>query len=85
MNNVKIDKLHHFIYSYAICISLCLLLSFFKYGLLTAFLITMIIGISKEIYDKFSPDHNAEWNDIVADVLGSISAIIIFGVCSLWL
>lgn len=83
MNFFKIDKIHHIVYSYALCVTLCLILSFLKTGLIIAFIATMFIGIAKEIYDKNDPQRNAEWNDIIADLIGAILAVVIFGVCSL--
>lgn len=37
-----------------------------------AITITIVIGIAKEVYDKVTCKGSAEWQDLLADVLGSV-------------
>lgn len=41
-----------------------------------AAMITVAIGIGKEIYDKISCKGTTEWRDLVADVIGVIIGIL---------
>ena len=80
----SVDKRHHAVYSFAICISLCLIFRFVGYVYIWAFLVTLAIGITKEYKDKKSPEHKAELGDIVADVIGTLIAVGLYGMSGVW-
>lgn len=65
------DKLKHALVSAAIAAILSLFLSWWG-----AALITLAIGIGKEVYDKVSGKGCAEWLDLLADVVGIIIGIL---------
>jgi hypothetical protein len=60
------DKLKHVVVSAIIAVVLNLILPWWVAGLLT-----LAIGVGKEVYDKLSGKGHAEWEDLVADVVGS--------------
>ena len=37
-----------------------------------ALILAVILGIAKEFYDKYSPNHTADWKDAAATILGGI-------------
>jgi len=80
----KPDKRHHAVYSFAICITLCLIFRFVDYVYLWASLVTLGIGIYKEYKDKGDPAHNAEFADIVADAIGILVAVALYCVSGIW-
>lgn len=65
------DKLKHALVSAAIAAILSLFLSWWG-----AALITLAIGIGKEIYDKVSGKGCAEWLDLLADIVGIIIGVL---------
>ena len=65
------DKLKHALVSAAIAAILSLFLSWWG-----AALITLAIGIGKEVYDKVSGKGCAEWLDLLADVVGIIIGVL---------
>lgn len=38
--------------------------------------VTLLIGISKEIYDSTQPGNKFDWDDLMADILGILVSII---------
>ena len=58
------DKLLHFFVGLAIYVFFSL-----AFDPLTGFLVTMLAGIGKEIYDYFSEDHEADFCDFFTTVL----------------
>ena len=68
---MTIDKYKHIVVSAIIAVTLNLILPWW-----VAALITLTIGIGKEIYDKASGKGRAEWKDIVCDVAGVIIGIL---------
>ena len=46
-------------------------------SLIFSLIITSIIGIAKEIYDKYTPGRECDIKDVIADALGIIAGIII--------
>lgn len=65
------DKLKHIVVSAIIMVALSLVLP--KWA---AAMITLSIGIGKEVYDKVSKKGCAEWEDLVADVIGIVIGIL---------
>ena len=66
MNN---DKILHF----AVCLVLAAAITIIR-GWLPAFLIVMLIGLAKEIYDE-AHYQGFDWKDLVADAAGTLSGI----------
>ena len=64
-NWIRIDGLLHILFS-------TLILLFFDSFLpiWVANIITILIGIGKEIYDKVSKKGYAEWHDVICDIIG---------------
>lgn len=65
------DKLKHIVVSAIIMVALSLVLP--KW---VAAIITLTIGIGKEVYDKVSKKGWAEWKDLVADLIGIVIGIL---------
>lgn len=65
------DGMMHVILSAFICAVLSL---FFPWWL--AALITLAIGIGKEVYDMVSGKGCAEWGDLIADLVGILIGIL---------
>lgn len=72
------DKVHHFVYSFAMCMAICCIFSFLKFAPLIGFIGALSIGIYKEVKDLKDPKSNAEFGDIIADVLGVTLAMSLF-------
>lgn len=67
MSLFREDKLKHIVVSAIIMVALSLVLP--KW---IAAIITLSIGIGKEVYDKVSKKGWAEWKDIMCDIIGII-------------
>lgn len=65
------DKLKHIIVSAVIMV----ILSLFIPKILAA-VITLCIGIGKELYDKYSGKGCSEWEDLLSDVIGILIGIL---------
>lgn len=65
------DKLKHIVVSAIIAVALNLFLPWW-----VAALITLAIGVGKEVYDKVSGKGHPEWKDLVADVVGTIIGVL---------
>ena len=65
------DKLKHIVVSAIIAVALNLLLPWWVAGL-----VTLAIGVGKEVYDKVSGKGCAEWKDIVCDIVGILIGIL---------
>jgi len=72
------DKIHHFVYSFAICMAICSLVSFLNMAPAIGFIGALSIGIYKEVKDMHDSKSNAEFADLIADVLGIILAVGLF-------
>lgn len=68
---MTIDKYKHIVVSAIITVILDLILPWW-----VAALITLTIGIGKEVYDKVSGKGNAEWMDLLANVVGILIGIL---------
>ena len=69
---VRVDGLLH------IMASAIILLSLFPFiGYLWSLAITIVAGIAKELYDRFS-DGSAEWHDLICDAIGIVYASVVF-------
>lgn len=64
------DKLKHIVVSAIIAVTLNLFLPWWVAGLLT-----LAIGVGKEVYDKLSGKGHAEWEDLVADLVGIVIGV----------
>jgi hypothetical protein len=71
MNLFREDKLKHIVVSAIIMVALSLVLP--KW---IAAIITLSIGIGKEVYDKVSKKGCAEWKDLVADCIGILIGVL---------
>jgi len=71
------DKQQHF----AICLFITLVLLPFL-GVILSTLITFIIGLSKEIWDKYYGSGFC-WYDMLANFMGWLSAICIYGLLTM--
>lgn len=74
------DKIMHF--NACLCISLligCMLLPFTNIFvvLFSAFMTSSAAALAKEYGDKCSPVNHWDWNDVVADYLGTFTGLII--------
>ena len=65
------DGMMHFIVSSVISA----LLKVFV-GVFPGIVITLIIGIAKEVYDRVSKKGSAEWKDVVCDILGMLVGVL---------
>lgn len=65
------DKLKHIVVSAIICVALNLFLPWW-----VAALITLAIGVGKEVYDKVSKKGCAEWGDLLADLVGILIGVL---------
>ena len=65
------DKLKHIVVSAIIAVALNLFLPWW-----VAALITLAIGVGKEVYDKVSGKGHPEWEDLVADVVGILIGVL---------
>ena len=69
---VRLDGLLH------IMASAIILLSLYPFiGYLWSLAITIVAGIAKELYDRYS-DGAAEWHDIICDAIGIMYASVVF-------
>ena len=60
------DKLAHIFVSYSIVLTLAQVLP-----LLVVIILTVLVGVAKEIYDYYYPKiHTADIKDIIADIVG---------------
>lgn len=71
LNRLNKDKLLHIVVSATIMVVLNLILPTW-----VAVLTTLVIGISKEIYDKLSGKGCFEWMDLVCDCIGILIGIL---------
>lgn len=74
--NLPSDKLLHSICSLLLVIVLSLI-----FPIWASVLITLFIGISKEVYDKVSKKGHAEIKDLIADLIGILIGFLII---NLW-
>ena len=65
------DKLKHVVVSAIIAVALNLFLSWWG-----AALITLSIGVGKEVYDKVTDNGHPEWKDLVAGLVGILIGIL---------
>ena len=68
---MTIDKYKHIVVSAIICVALKLFLPWW-----VAALITLAIGVGKEVYDKVSGKGCAEVKDIVCDIVGILIGVL---------
>lgn len=71
MNRLTEDKLKHIVVSAIIAKALLFFLPWWVAGV-----ITLSIGVGKEVYDKVSKKGHAEWKDLVADLVGILIGIL---------
>lgn len=65
------DKLKHIVVSAIIAVALNLILPWWVTGILT-----LCVGIGKEVYDKVSGKGHPEWEDLLADIVGILIGIL---------
>lgn len=71
MEMIGEDKLKHIVVSATIAVALNLFLPWW-----VAALITLAIGVGKEVYDKVSGKGCAEWKDLLADLVGILIGVL---------
>ena len=76
--NFTKDKMDHVVYSFAICLTICLLFSFLNIAPIIAVIGTLAIGLGKEIKDLLSKTGSAELKDILADGIGIGAGIVLY-------
>ena len=74
-----LDKIVHGLSCYAVCtITFFVLLLFAKPWV--AFVASLVTGcgagVGKELYDQYTPDHVANKNDLIADGIGIVVALV---------
>jgi len=72
------DKIHHVVYSFAICMAVCCIFSFLTIAPVIGFIVALAAGVFKEIKDTQDPYGNAEFSDLVANMLGIVIALGMF-------
>lgn len=73
------DKVLHILFSTVIALFVFALLNLFMgkwESILCSFCFTLAVGVVKEVYDKFSPNHSAAFSDLLADVIGIALALV---------
>lgn len=65
------DKYKHIVVSAAMSAVLALVLPWWA-----AAVVTLAVGVAKEIYDKVSGKGCAEWGDLVADCVGIVIGVL---------
>ena len=65
------DKLKHIVVSAIIAVALNLFLPWWA-----AAILTLAIGVGKEVYDKVSGKGCSEWGDLLADVVGILIGVL---------
>lgn len=68
---MTIDKYKHIVVSAIIAVTLNLFLPWWVAGL-----VTLTIGVGKEVYDKVSGKGCSEWKDIICDIIGILIGIL---------
>jgi Na+-translocating ferredoxin:NAD+ oxidoreductase RnfD subunit len=68
---MTIDKYKHIVVSAIIAVALNLILPWWVAGL-----VTLAIGVGKEVYDKVSGKGCAEWKDLLADCIGILIGVL---------
>lgn len=71
LRSMTIDKYKHIVVSAIIAVALNLFLPWW-----VAALITLAIGVGKEVYDKVSGKGCAEWKDLLADLVGILIGVL---------
>ncbi len=71
LSSMDEDKLKHIVVSAIICVALNLFMPWW-----VAALVTLCIGVGKEVYDKVSGKGCAEWKDLVADLVGILIGVL---------
>ena len=69
--NIGEDKLKHIVVSAIIAVALNLFLLWW-----VAAILTLCVGIGKEVYDKVTGKGHPEWKDLVADIVGIIIGVL---------
>lgn len=72
INLIGYDGIMHFLVSAIITLEL----RRFNIPRLFAALITLLIGVGKEIYDKVTKKGTASWKDIICDIAGVLFGLI---------
>lgn len=68
---MTIDKYKHVVVSAIIAVVLNLFLPWW-----VAAILTLAIGVGKEVYDKVSGKGHAEWKDLLADLVGILIGVL---------
>lgn len=71
MKRLSEDKLRHIVVSAIIAVALNLILPWWVAGILT-----LCIGVGKEVYDKVSGKGHPEWKDLLADLVGILIGVL---------
>lgn len=71
MTSLTEDKLKHIVVSAIIAVSLNLFLPWW-----VAAILTLCVGIGKEVYDKVTDKGHPEWKDLLADLIGILIGVL---------
>ena len=71
MKRLSEDKLRHIVDSAIIPVALNHILPWWVAGILT-----LCIGVGKEVYDKVSGKGHPEWKDLLADLVGILIGVL---------
>lgn len=74
--NANVDKVVHASVSFSMMLLFSLIFLDFTFGYLISFLITMGIGVLKEVYDMRPGGSGWSNGDLLADLVGTVSAFI---------
>lgn len=71
MDKIGIDGYKHIVVSAILTVGLGLFLPTW-----VAAIVTLLIGIGKEVYDKISNKGYAEWKDLICDLIGILIGVL---------
>lgn len=74
LSNIETDKYLHFI----VCLSILLISTNIMKSLIIGFVVTMLIGVLKETFDKYVQKERFDMDDIKADFIGALYGSILW-------
>lgn len=75
------DKKAHFCATWAIVMSVFGLCACKHWSVALGFIVAVLIGVAKELYDKRKSETGFDWVDLVADILGAFLGALICVAC----
>jgi uncharacterized protein YfiM (DUF2279 family) len=81
------DKANHYIWSYLLCGFVFTVAAVINYVIGSecdvvtmawiAYVVTITLGILKEVYDYYSHEGTSSWGDVIADIAGASAFVIV--------